>query len=455
MEESDSVPINPDANEPDILFTNLTQSITTAVSSSMYSAMSTAVTDSLSRSIVPKINKAMIELDKKTVRYIEIKERATSIVNYVNAVSAVNDKHTNPDPIPDIVKINAGGRIYEVSIETLKKRDTFISHLFSGRWHLALKDGVFYLDINHKIFEVFMDYHRTGQLPSITVLMHRGIDYKVFDQYCSIHGVENKIVIEDTEQNILNTTNTVSLEYRHESYTLIAQARLILEGPQDPDVHKLIIKCTDREQYHVAIKLIQTASRINPYWYYYLGNVLMQSKIYPFSTNETWKHHIINAYKYYYKALGACHALFMLSTACSSDKRIQSTIDICTINDKLALQMLMVAAQKGHTLAKKHLERIRREARSTREKFGSLSLNETNEVLTTFDVKFPNYCTKTIQFKSKMNYDSSEDEEERDEPEEDLELEDEEGESDDDPEPVMRYIPKRKPVPIRKLRPEE
>lgn len=64
------------------------------------------------------------------------------------------------------VKLNVGGTIYETTLSTLRKEESFLSALFSGRYEVARdeKDGSVFIDRDGQIFKHILNYLRRGRL---------------------------------------------------------------------------------------------------------------------------------------------------------------------------------------------------------------------------------------------------------------------------------------------------
>ncbi|KAK2953111.1 putative BTB/POZ domain containing protein [Blattamonas nauphoetae] len=78
-----------------------------------------------------------------------------------------------------IVDLNVGGVVFTTKLETLQKFEgSMLSSMFSGS-HLLARDrhGRIFIDRNPKIFELLLDYMRTGNLP---LSFHSPADEKAF-----------------------------------------------------------------------------------------------------------------------------------------------------------------------------------------------------------------------------------------------------------------------------------
>ena len=65
--------------------------------------------------------------------------------------------------VPDIIKLNVGGTRVMTSKATLTARDTMLSSMFSGRYHIVKdEEGYFFIDADGKHFRKVLNYLRRG-----------------------------------------------------------------------------------------------------------------------------------------------------------------------------------------------------------------------------------------------------------------------------------------------------
>lgn len=84
-----------------------------------------------------------------------------------------------------IVKLNVGGILYETTIETLTKYDSFLSFMFSGKFDLNINnDGYIFIDRDGDIFSHILTFLRSGYIPqdlSIDMKNRLDLEFKYFE----------------------------------------------------------------------------------------------------------------------------------------------------------------------------------------------------------------------------------------------------------------------------------
>jgi hypothetical protein len=106
------------------------------------------------------------------------------------------------------VKLNVGGVLYETTLSTLRKEESFLSALFSGRYEVAVdeKDGSVFIDRDGVVFRHILNYLRRGRLvisESDTTLTAELLDEARFFQISSLVALlqPKKVALPMTDSN--------------------------------------------------------------------------------------------------------------------------------------------------------------------------------------------------------------------------------------------------------------
>lgn len=108
-----------------------------------------------------KISKLEEDYQNKMTKCEEMKRQLQKEKHFVNNQQMLNEKR---------IKLNVGGQHFTTTLTTLQSYpNSMLAAMFSGRFSLKLdEDGEYFIDRNGKIFEIILDWLRTGMPPTIT-----------------------------------------------------------------------------------------------------------------------------------------------------------------------------------------------------------------------------------------------------------------------------------------------
>jgi len=118
--------------------------------------------DDLNIQYQDKLSKSKEDSRKEYQNEMEkFKHQLESEIQFVNNQQLLNENR---------IKLNVGGHHYTTTLTTLRSYpDSMLAAMFSGRFSLKLdEDGEYFIDRNGKVFEIILDWLRTGVQPNIT-----------------------------------------------------------------------------------------------------------------------------------------------------------------------------------------------------------------------------------------------------------------------------------------------